>query len=64
MTFWFSFSFAGYNFSKGSLSPLGEEVLSYHRIVESFKFSYAMRPHLGDPDKVPEANKTDFLKVK
>ena len=35
----------GYNFTKGDLGTL-----SYHRIVEAFKFAYAQRLQLGDPD--------------
>ena len=50
------------------LSPSDEEeinkkILMYHKIVESFKFSYAMRPHLGDPDLVPDSEKDNFMKV-
>lgn len=35
----------GYNFTEEDFSSLG-----YHRIVEAFKFSYAQRMELGDPD--------------
>lgn len=35
----------GYNFTEEDFSSLG-----YHRIVEAFKFSYAQRMDLGDPD--------------
>ncbi|XP_057302421.1 glutathione hydrolase 1 proenzyme-like [Hydractinia symbiolongicarpus] len=54
----------GYNFNASYLDTVDEKVLTYHRIVESFKFSYSKRPHLGDPDKVPAENKTEFDKVK
>ncbi|XP_066914328.1 glutathione hydrolase 1 proenzyme-like [Clytia hemisphaerica] len=56
------------NMVKGmQLSPSDEEqisnkVLMYHKIVESFKFSYAMRPHLGDPNLVPDSEKDNFMK--
>ena len=36
---------AGYNFGTDNFG-----VLSYHRIIEAFKFAYAQRLHLGDPD--------------
>lgn len=40
--------FIGYNFTKESFNK--DPVLAYHRIIEAFKFSYAQRLHLGDPD--------------
>lgn len=49
--------------SKSDESTLTKKILLYHKVVEAFKFSYAMRPHLGDPDKVPNAEKTMFEKV-
>ncbi|XP_057310623.1 glutathione hydrolase 1 proenzyme-like [Hydractinia symbiolongicarpus] len=54
----------GYKFNASYLDTVYEKVLTYHRIVESFKFSYSKRPHLGDPDKVPVENKTEFDKMK
>lgn len=54
----------GYKFNASYLDAVDEKVLTYHRIVESFKFSYSKRPHLGDPDKVPVQNKTEFDKMK
>ncbi|XP_057299592.1 glutathione hydrolase 1 proenzyme-like [Hydractinia symbiolongicarpus] len=54
----------GYKFNASYLDTVDEKVLTYHRIVESFKFSYSKRPHLGDPDKVPVENKTEFDKMK
>jgi len=49
----------GYNFKPSDLSTTEKAVLTYHRIVESFKFSYAYRPYLGDPDF--QTNKTEFM---
>ncbi|XP_057310883.1 glutathione hydrolase 1 proenzyme-like isoform X2 [Hydractinia symbiolongicarpus] len=54
----------GYKFNASYLDTVDEKVLTYHRIVESFKFSYSKRPHLGDPDKVPVESKTEFDKMK
>ncbi|PFX23910.1 glutathione hydrolase 1 proenzyme-like [Stylophora pistillata] len=39
----------GYNMKSSAVQDKKSTVLTYHRIIESFKFSYAWRSRLGDP---------------
>jgi len=40
----------GYNFKPSDIP--NQQTLSYHRIIEAFKFAYAKRSELGDEDYV------------
>ncbi|XP_069703079.1 scoloptoxin SSD14-like isoform X2 [Periplaneta americana] len=42
----------GYNFTSDSIKDINSTVLTYHRIIEAFKFAYARRTELADPDYV------------
>ncbi|XP_065055052.1 glutathione hydrolase 1 proenzyme-like isoform X2 [Rhopilema esculentum] len=48
----------GFNISAKDLEDTAKAVQVYHKIVESFKWSYARRALLGDPDFVPAENIT------
>ncbi|XP_006817778.1 uncharacterized protein LOC102809523, partial [Saccoglossus kowalevskii] len=42
----------GYNLTKS----LHNDPLTYHRLIEAFKFAYAQKTRLGDPKYVPDVN--------
>ncbi|KAI8488055.1 Gamma-glutamyltranspeptidase 1 [Branchiostoma belcheri] len=45
-------SCTGYRFSPASVDGVDNQILTYHRIIEAFKFAYAKRSELGDPNFV------------
>lgn len=42
----------GYRFNRTSIENLKSTILTYHRIIEAFKYSYAKRTELGDTNFV------------
>ena len=43
------FYFVGYNMTSSARDGTKASVLTYHRIIEAFKFGFAWRSSLGDP---------------
>ena len=43
------FKLSGYNMNSSNRDGVKASVLTYHRIIEAFKFGYAWRSRLGDP---------------
>ncbi|GFN94052.1 gamma-glutamyltranspeptidase 1, partial [Plakobranchus ocellatus] len=43
---------AGYNMKPSDIATIEGEILTYHRIIEAFKFAYAKGADLADEDFV------------
>ena len=43
------FDFIGYDMTSSARKGTKASVLTYHRIIEAFKFGFAWRSRLGDP---------------
>lgn len=41
-----------YNFDPNDLKDTEKAALFYHRLIEAFKFAYAKRSEIGDPEKI------------
>lgn len=56
----------GYNFNKTSIEDTESTVLTYHRIIEAFKYAYAKRTELGDMrfNNLTDVSYLNFLKNK
>ena len=44
------FDFIGYDMTSSARNGTKASVLTYHRIIEAFKFGFAWRGRLGDPE--------------
>ena len=60
------FDFKGYNMTSSARDGTEASVLTYHRIIEAFKFAYARRGRLGDPEfnkniNINEVNEKTFF---
>jgi len=41
---------SGYKITPETILSTKKELLTYHRLIEAFKFAYALRTDLADPD--------------
>jgi gamma-glutamyltranspeptidase/glutathione hydrolase/leukotriene-C4 hydrolase len=55
--------FVGYNFNPSNIATLPNKVLTYHRIIEAFKFAFAKRSRLGDANFV-DVQEVSYTNVK
>ena len=50
------FDFIGYDMTSSARKGTKASVLTYHRIIEAFKFGFAWRSRLGDPEVNKDKN--------
>ena len=43
----------GYHFDSNALNNTAKAALFYHRLIEAFKFAFAQRTELADPEQIP-----------
>lgn len=55
--------FDDYNFSPASIADFNATILTYHRMIETFKYAYAFRTNLGDENFVDMAEVNVHLEV-
>nr|XP_023018346.1 glutathione hydrolase 1 proenzyme-like [Leptinotarsa decemlineata] len=54
----------GYSFTRNNLMSTQDTVITYHRIIEAFKYAFAKRGELGDPNFVNVTKILDLLNSK
>ena len=54
----------GYQFNQQSISGTDNAILTWHRITEAFKFGFAKRTRLGDPDAETDDFKANISNVR
>lgn len=53
----------GYNFNPSNIATLPNKILTYHRIIEAFKFAFAKRSRLADANFV-DVREVSYTNVK
>ena len=57
------FVILGFKFGPDSITG-NKQTLTWHRILEAFKFGYAYRPFIGDPEFYPNVEKVRLRQQK